>query len=89
MNLPQMKNKKNAPAIVVIPYRSWSTFNLNLLPLDAVAWPLGRPDRLRFGTLRDLNKDDHIITFPRKPVFFFPRYKIKANISVNPEAAVH
>lgn len=82
MNLPQMKDKKNTPAIVVIPYRSWSTFNLNLLPLDAVEWPLGRPDRLKFGTLHDLNKDDHIITFPRKPVFFFPRYKIKANISV-------
>jgi len=25
---------------------------------------------------------DHLITFPRKPVFFFPRFKIKAQISL-------
>ena len=77
-----MKSYNKEPAIVIIPYGSWSTFNLNFLSLDSVEWPCGRPARLKNGTLRDLEKSDHIITFPRKPLFFFPRYKIKANVSV-------
>ena len=77
-----MQNKKREPAIVVIPYKNWTTFNLNLISLDLVEWPLGRPNSLKYGTLQDLREEDHIITFPRKPVFFFPRFKIKANVSV-------
>jgi len=74
--------KDKDTAIAIIPYGERKTFNLSSLDLDTLEWPLGRPDRLRFGKLQDLNKNDHIITFPVKPVFFFPRYKIKANISV-------
>ena len=74
--------KDKDTAIAIIPYGERKTFNLSSLDLDTLEWPLGRPDRLRFGKLQDLNKNDHIITFPRKPVFFFPRYEIKANISV-------
>ena len=77
-----MKNKEEDPAIAVIPYQSWSTFNLNTLSLDLLEWPLGRPERLKNGTIRDLKKNDHIITFPRKSVFLFPRPFIKAKISV-------
>jgi hypothetical protein len=73
---------KTEPAIAVIPYQSWKTFNLNSLSLDLLEWPLGRPDRLKNGTIRDMTKNDHIITFPRKPVFLFPRPLIKAKISV-------
>ena len=35
-----MQNKKREPAIVVIPYKNWTTFNLNLISLDLVEWPL-------------------------------------------------
>jgi len=73
---------KTEPAIAVLPYQSWETFNLNSLSLDLLEWPLGRPDRLKNGTIRDMTKNDHIITFPRKPVFLFPRPLIKAKISV-------
>jgi len=73
---------KTEPAIAVLPYQSWKTFNLNSLSLDLLEWPLGRPDRLKNGTIRDMTKNDHIITFPRKPVFLFPRPLIKAKISV-------
>ena len=76
-----MENKTE-PAIAVLPYQSWKTFNLNSLSLDLLEWPLGRPDRLKNGTIRDMTKNDHIITFPRKPVFLFPRPLIKAKISV-------
>ncbi|MDC0094692.1 glycosyltransferase family 10 [Amylibacter sp.] len=76
-----MENKTE-PAIAVLPYQSWKTFNLNSLSLDLLEWPLGRPDRLKSGTIRDMIKNDHLITFPRKSVFLFPRPLIKAKISV-------
>ena len=76
-----MENKTE-PAIAVLPYRTWKTFNLNSLSLDLLEWPLGRPDRLKNGTIRDMIKNDHLITFPRKSVFLFPRPLIKAKISV-------
>ena len=76
-----MENKTE-PAIAVLPYQSWKTFNLNSLSLDLLEWPLGRPDRLKNGTIRDMIKNDHLITFPRKSVFLFPRPLIKAKISV-------
>ena len=34
------------------------------------------------GTVGDMISSDHLITFPRKPVFFLPRYKVKATISL-------
>ena len=76
-----MENKTE-PAIAVLPYQSWKTFNLNSLSLDLLEWPLGRPERLKNGTIRDMIKNDHLITFPRKSVFLFPRPLIKAKISV-------
>ena len=76
-----MENKTE-PAIAVLPYQSWKTFNLNSLSLDLLEWPLGRPDRLKNGTIRNMTKNDHLITFPRKSVFLFPRPLIKAKISV-------
>ena len=52
------------------------------LPLDKLEWPLGRPQRLLSGNLSKLREDDHLITFPRKPVFFCFRNKVQANISL-------
>ena len=75
------KNKKNH-AIAIIPYGKWKTWNLSSLDLDNLEWPLGRPDRLLKGKVGDMLSTDHLITFPRKPVFFFPRFKIKAQISL-------
>ena len=77
-----MKIDDKAPAIAIMPYRSWPTFNLRNISLDDLEWPLGRPKRLLNGNLSLLSKDDHIITYPRKPVFFFLRIKVKAKISL-------
>lgn len=70
------------PAIAIVPYKSWPNSKLWALPLDSLEWPLGRPKRLLSGDLRKLRKDDHLITFPRKPVFFFIRNKVQAKISL-------
>ena len=75
-----MIKNDNDPAIAIIPYRSWPVFRLWKLSLDSLEWPLGRPKRLLSGDLRKLKKEDHLITFPRKPVFLFFRNKVKAKI---------
>ena len=72
----------DAPAIAVVPYGKWPTCNLANLSLDDLAWPIGRPKRLLSGRVRNLRGDDHLLTFPRKPVFLFPRFGVKAKISV-------
>ena len=77
-----MKKHKEKPAIAIIPYRSWPNFKLWSVSLDELEWPLGRPKRLSIGTIKNLTEDDHLITFPRKPVFLFFRNKVKANISL-------
>ena len=50
--------------------------------LDDLVWPLGRPDRLSQGTVADLGPDDHLITFPRKPMFYLPWLGVRAKVSV-------
>ena len=77
-----MITKDNDQAIAIIPYRSWPIFNLCCISLDELEWPLGRPKRLLNGNITKLRTDDHLITFPRKPVFFFIRKNVKAKISL-------
>ena len=82
MNLLKMKNDNRIPAIAIIPYRSWPTFGLRNISLDNLEWPLGRPKRLQDGNISDLTEIDHIITFPRKHIYFMMRYKVRARISL-------
>ena len=77
-----MNSNFQEPTIAIIPYGSWPTLGLRNMPLDRLEWPIGRPERLMQGTVSSLTEKDHLITFPRKPVFFLPRYKVKANISL-------
>ena len=77
-----MNSNSQEPAIAIIPYGSWPTLGLRKMPLDRLEWPIGRPERLMQGTVSSLTEKDHLITFPRKTVFFLPRYKVKATISL-------
>lgn len=72
----------DTPAIAVVPYGKWPNFGIADVPLDDLVWPLGRPERLASGTIRDMGPDDHLITFPRAVVFYLPWIGVKANISV-------
>ena len=72
----------DAPAIAVVPYGKWPTRKLASMSLDDLEWPIGRPARLMDGTLSDLRGGDHLITYPRKPAFFLPRFGVKAKITV-------
>ena len=82
MNYQAMKSNSQEPAIAIVPYGSWPTFGLRNMSLDRLEWPIGRPERLMQGTVSSLTEKDHLITFPRKTVFFLPRYKVKATISL-------
>jgi hypothetical protein len=73
---------KHTPSIAIIPYGTYPNFGLSEMPLDELDWPLGRPDRLIHGTISDMEKTDHLITNPRKSVFLFPRFNVKAQISL-------
>lgn len=73
---------KFTPVIAIIPYGKFPNFGLRNLSLDELEWPLGRPKRLMNGTVSDLRKTDHLITNPRKSVFLFPRFGVKAQLSV-------
>lgn len=73
---------KDIPAIAIIPYGTYPNFGLSKMSLDELEWPLGRPERLNCGTISDMEATDHLITNPRKSVFLFPRFNVKAQISV-------
>lgn len=73
---------KDIPAIAIIPYGTYPNFGLSKMSLDELDWPLGRPERLTQGTISDMDKTDHLITNPRKSVFLFPRFNVKAQISI-------
>ncbi len=72
----------DTPAIAVVPYGKWPAWNLAGLALDDLIWPVGRPKRLATGCVKDMGAGDHIITFPRKPVFLLPRFGVKAQVSI-------
>jgi hypothetical protein len=72
----------DTPAIAVVPYGKWPAWNLAGVSLDELIWPIGRPERLATGCVKDMGADDHIITFPRKPVFLLPRFGVKAQVSI-------
>ena len=77
-----LKDMKYTPAFAIVPYGTYPNFGLSKMPLDELDWPLGRPDRLNDGTISDMEKTDHLITNPRKSVFLFLRFNVKAQISV-------
>lgn len=77
-----MSVSDDAPAIAVVPYGKWRTHNFENVSLDDLIWPAGRPKRLVNGRVKDMRRDDHIITFPRKPIFLLPRFGVKAKISI-------
>lgn len=79
----------DAPAIAVIPYAERLPEGLPDLPLDRLDWPLGRPDRLSHGTVADMAATDHLVTYPKTRLYFTPRGRRKAQLSlmiVEPDA---
>tara|TARA_R110002049_G_scaffold29972_4_gene102109 strand:+ start:27093 stop:27953 length:861 start_codon:yes stop_codon:yes gene_type:complete len=69
-------------AIAILPYGQKLGRRHAGRPLDDLHWPLGRPARLRNGTLADLSPDDHLIVYPKTGLHFQPDWGVKAKVSV-------
>ncbi|EPX80821.1 glycosyltransferase family 10 domain-containing protein [Litoreibacter arenae] len=70
------------PAYAVVPYNSWPAVGMANTPLDSLHWPLGRPERLARGTVRDMGPQDHLIAYPNSELFYAPWLGIRAQVSV-------
>lgn len=77
-----MMADEDAPAIAIIPYAERLREGLPDLPLDRLDWPLGRPARLARGTVADMQATDHLITYPKTQLYFTPRGRRKAQLSI-------
>lgn len=72
----------DTPAIAIVPYAERLPEGLPDLPLDRLDWPLGRPARLARGTVADMAVTDHLITYPKTRLYFSPRGRRKAQLSL-------
>ncbi|MFT5868313.1 MAG: hypothetical protein ACI8TF_000416 [Paracoccaceae bacterium] len=70
------------PAIAVLPYGSKIGRESAERKLDALGWPLGCPDRLIGGTVRDLTDQDHLIIYPKNKAHFVRHTWTPAQVSM-------
>lgn len=70
------------PAAGILPYGHRQGRALSRLPLDALNWPLGRPDLPDDACVADLGPDDHVILYLRTKSHFQPYAGIRARVSV-------
>jgi len=70
------------PAVAILPNHIKLGWMSGALPLDEMIWPLGQPDRLKGGRLRDLGPDDHLVVFPRGMIHWRLGFGTRAKVSV-------
>ncbi len=70
------------PAVAILPNHIKLGWAPGALPLDDMIWPLGQPDRLKGGALRDLASDDHLVIFPSGSMHVRLGFGTKAKVSV-------
>ncbi len=70
------------PAIAVLPYNVHRGAKLGAIDLNLLEWPLGRPDRLMNGLVSDLDRNDHLIVFPKTTTHLSPIWGTKAKVSI-------
>ena len=70
------------PAIAILPYGHRQGRALADTPLSDLNWPLGRPERLGQGRLRDMGPADHLIVYPKTTSHIDLRRGIRAQVSI-------
>ncbi|WP_103763303.1 glycosyltransferase family 10 domain-containing protein [Roseovarius confluentis] len=78
-------------AIAIMPYDVRPGLRPGRVRLDALLWPMGRPERLAGAerTVRDLGPDDHLVVFTSSLLYRRPWLGTRAKVSVmilEPEA---
>lgn len=69
------------PAIAILPYGHSLGPHLKDVSLDALHWPLGRPER-SVGQVSDLDENDHLLVFPKTSMHTKLRWGTRAKVSV-------
>jgi len=79
------------PALAILPYGRKLGLRPGAIPLDSLDWPLGLPERLAGGRLRDLAPTDHLLLWPRGTHHVRPGFGTRAKVSimVMEPAAIH
>ena len=82
-------NAKSAHVAIIPPELEF--FSLAKVPLDALKWPLTRPEAIEGKTVADLSENDHLISYAKSRIFFYPRFGVRAKVSVmfTEPAALH
>ncbi|MGD9865010.1 MAG: glycosyltransferase family 10 [Pseudodonghicola sp.] len=70
------------PAIAILPYGRRLGGRLARLPVEALIWPLGCPERLRGAQVGDMTRDDHLLVYPRTDIHFRINTGTRARISL-------
>lgn len=71
-----------SPAVAVLPYGKKLGYRPGQLPLDALNWPLGQPERLKGRLLKDLEADDHLVIYPASTAHIRPSFGTRAKVSM-------
>lgn len=71
----------NAAAIAVLPVERSAGIRLGSISLDALVWPLGRPNRLAHGTVADMEGTDHLI-LPERSGAYWRHPFLRVNLSL-------
>ena len=70
------------PRIALLPTTLKLGWRPSRIPLEALDWPLGRPEGTEGQTLGDLNARDHLIVPPRKSHYLRPGFGTRAKVSI-------
>ena len=70
------------PAIAILPSATLLVGSWPEIACDTLEWPLGQPERLRGKRLRDMERTDHLIAYPRNDMHIRPFLKLKARLSI-------
>ncbi len=78
----------NKPRVAVIAPELKYFLLANVL-LEELVWPLGKPENIEGLKVSDLSANDHLIGYAKSRTLFYPRFGVKAKLSVmftEPEA---
>ncbi len=78
------------PLVALVPYLTPINKGLARMRLDAVEWPLGKPEHTEDATLGDLGPNDHVLIFPKRSMYLRPpKLAAKLSLMVVEPRAVH
>ena len=82
MDIEVVSSLSKGPAVGIAASLASVPARIADISLNNLAWPIGRPERLSTGTVRDMTSDDHIVLMPRKWFWYRSLAKISAKVSL-------